>query len=129
MSGAGDKHDLLLQAAIRHHVLSLDGAPALVKSAPPKASTDWGLVQTSTVEHNRVQQLRACLSRPIANAVIKDAAAKQRHRHVVTSQNSLVVELRSSGVSADCPSVASRLSATLIPELRYASVSCMGLGH
>eukprot|EP01043_Picozoa_sp_COSAG02_P096771 COSAG02_NODE_33028_length_506_cov_2.144963_2_plen_45_part_01 len=32
-------------------------------------------------------------------------------------------------VSADCPSVASRLSATLIPELRYASVSCMGLGH
>jgi hypothetical protein len=33
------------------------------------------------------------------------------------------------GVSADCPSVASRLSATLIPELRHASVSCMGLGH
>jgi hypothetical protein len=34
-----------------------------------------------------------------------------------------------STVSADCPSVASRLPVTLIPELRYPSVSCMGLGH
>lgn len=68
-----------------------------LQSTPPKSSCDFGIVLTSTVAANREQELRCVFGPPIANALLRDYAEKQRRAHVITSQTGTVVELRSAG--------------------------------